>query len=108
MRLKWCAISFRETISLSLQELDAQNWRATCPGPAEHDLDEHKIPDLQHIGIVFIDHVSGVSSPYPVIVDLCARPTWALIAHLPEVVFGAKWQDSLLGQELQPAKSDEG
>ena len=78
-----------------------------CPGRTEHDLDEHKVPDLQHIGVVFIDHVGGVSSPDPVIVDLCAGATWPLIAHLPEVVFGAKWQNSLLGQEIQPAKWDE-
>ena len=66
-------------------------------------LNEHQVPDLQHIGVVHVYQVSSIPPPNSVIVDLGAGSTWPLVSHLPEVVLCAKRQDALCWQVLQPA-----
>ena len=73
-------------------------------GVGESYLDENKIPDLQNVGVIQVDQVGGITAPNPVIVDLGAGPTGALIPHLPEVVLGAERQNALCWQKLQPAR----
>lgn len=69
----------------------------------ESHLNEDEVPDLQDIGIIQIDKVGGITAPNPVVVNLCAGPTGALIPHLPKVVLGAEGQNALCWQKLQPA-----
>lgn len=63
-------------------------------------LDEHKVPNFQDIRIIHVDQVSSISASYPVVMDLSARPTWALVSHLPEVILGAERQNALCWQVL--------
>ena len=74
----------------------------------ESHLNEDKIPDLQDVGVIHVDQVGSIAAPDPVIVDLSAGPTGALITHLPEVVLCAKRQNALCWQELQPARQQSG
>ena len=67
-------------------------------------LNEHKIPDLQDVGVIHVHQVSSIAAPNPVIVDLGAGSTGALVAHFPEVVLCAERQNALCWQELQPAR----
>ncbi len=66
-------------------------------------LNEHKVPDLQYVGIIHVDQVSSISAPNSVIVDLCTGPTGPLVSHLPEVVLGPERQNALCWQVLEPA-----
>ena len=66
-------------------------------------LNEHKIPDLQYIGIIHVDKISSISASNSVIVDLCTGSTGTLVSHLPEIVLCAERQNALCWQELEPA-----
>lgn len=60
------------------------------------ELDKHQVPDLQHIGIIHVHQVRGVSPSNAVVVDLTARATGAGISHLPEVILHTARQDASL------------
>ncbi len=66
-------------------------------------LNEHKIPDLQYIGIIHVDQVSSISASNSVVVDLCTGSTRPLVSHLPKVVLCPERQNALCWQELKPA-----
>ena len=66
-------------------------------------LNEHKVPDLQYIGIIHVDEISSISTSNSVIVDLCTGSTGTLVSHLPEIVLCAERQNALCWQELEPA-----
>ena len=97
-----------ETVSIALRlkydELDVCRVCLLVLAVTAH-LNEHQIPDLQNIRVIHVDQVGGISAPHSVVVDLSARPTWPLIAHLPEIVLGPKGQNSFCWQELQPANT---
>lgn len=77
-----------------------------CVLPVE--LDEHQVPDLQHIGIIHVHQVRGVSPSDAVIVDLAAGAAGAGVAHLPEVILHAARQDaSLLHTEADTQRERE-
>ena len=59
-------------------------------------LSEDEIPDFQNFWVVFIDELGHVSVSDAVIVDLRARTTWTKLSHLPEIVFHAKRQHTML------------
>lgn len=60
------------------------------------ELDEHQVPDLQHVGVVHVYQVRGVPAPNAVVVDLAAGAAGARVPHFPEVVLHAAWQDASL------------
>mmetsp|Transcript_18016 Transcript_18016/g.57622 ORF Transcript_18016/g.57622 Transcript_18016/m.57622 type:complete len:812 (+) Transcript_18016:860-3295(+) len=66
------------------------------------ELDEHQVPDLEHVRVVHVDQVRRVAPADAVVVDLRARPARARVAHLPEVVLPVERQHPLRRQELQP------
>mmetsp|Transcript_82711 Transcript_82711/g.230655 ORF Transcript_82711/g.230655 Transcript_82711/m.230655 type:complete len:399 (+) Transcript_82711:2010-3206(+) len=65
-------------------------------------LHEDVVPDLQHVWIVHVDQVSGITATDTVVVNLSAWPAWAGIPHLPEVVLHVEGQDSAFGEVLLP------
>mmetsp|Transcript_37815 Transcript_37815/g.65613 ORF Transcript_37815/g.65613 Transcript_37815/m.65613 type:complete len:854 (-) Transcript_37815:547-3108(-) len=66
------------------------------------ELNEHVVPDLDHVRQVGVHQRRGVPAADAVVVDLRAGPAGAGVAHLPEVVLAPKGQHALRGQELQP------
>ena len=98
-----------ETVSIAFRlkydELDVCRVCLLVLAVTSPHLNEHQIPDLQNIGVIHVDQVGGISAPHSVVVDLSARPTWPLIAHLPEIVLGPKGQNPFCWQELQPANT---
>lgn len=67
-----------------------------CESVLPVELDKHQVPDLQHIGIIHVHQVRGVSPSNAVVVDLTARATGAGISHLPEVILHTARQDASL------------
>ena len=59
-------------------------------------LSEDEIPDFQNFWVVFIDELGHISVSDAVIVDLRARTTGTKLSHLPEIVFHAKRQHTML------------
>mmetsp|Transcript_26999 Transcript_26999/g.46257 ORF Transcript_26999/g.46257 Transcript_26999/m.46257 type:complete len:567 (+) Transcript_26999:1285-2985(+) len=66
------------------------------------ELDEHVIPDLNHIGHVGVDQVSSVAVADAIVVDLGTRATGSGGAHLPEVLLAAACDDAVGRQEAKP------
>eukprot|EP00967_Tisochrysis_lutea_P033788 scaffold40214_cov26-Tisochrysis_lutea.AAC.3 len=66
------------------------------------ELDEDEVPYLEHVWVVHIDEVGGVTPADAVVVQFGARSTRANIAHLPEVVLARAGEDTALGQILEP------
>lgn len=56
-------------------------------------MDEHEVPDLQHVGVILVDKMCSIPTPDPVIVDLTAGTTWACVTHLPEVILHVAGED---------------
>lgn len=67
-----------------------------CVSVLPVELDKHQVPDLQHIGIIHVYQVRGVSPSNAVVVDLAARATGAGVSHLPEVILHTARQDASL------------
>ena len=65
-------------------------------------LDEHQVPDLQHIGVVHVHQLGHLAVPDPVVVDLRARAARSGVTHLPEVVLLVEGQHVAGGQEAEP------
>ena len=65
-------------------------------------MDEHKVPDLQHVGVVLVDKMGSIPTTNPVIVDLTAGPTRACVTHLPEVILHVAGEDFGV---IQPART---
>mmetsp|Transcript_57753 Transcript_57753/g.137441 ORF Transcript_57753/g.137441 Transcript_57753/m.137441 type:complete len:290 (+) Transcript_57753:2218-3087(+) len=67
----------------------------------EH-LDEHDVPDLEHVGVVHVHQVRRVAPADAVIVQLAARAARARVAHLPEVVLHVPLDHPVCREERQP------
>lgn len=67
------------------------------PGGLPVILYEHKIPDLQDVWMIHVNEMFSISTPNPVVVDLCAGATGASLTHLPEVVFHVKGHHTVCG-----------
>lgn len=70
----------------------SQQKRPRTPRPPVI-LDEHEVPDLQHIGVILVDKMCSIPTSDPVIVDLTAGTTWACVTHLPEVILHVAGED---------------
>mmetsp|Transcript_15095 Transcript_15095/g.34703 ORF Transcript_15095/g.34703 Transcript_15095/m.34703 type:complete len:244 (+) Transcript_15095:2211-2942(+) len=66
------------------------------------ELDEDKVPDFQHVGVVLVDQVSSISSSNSVKMKLRAWAAGASVSHLPEVVLHVALEHSLRWEILEP------
>lgn len=67
-----------------------------CDRLSPVELDEHQVPDLQHVRVIHVHQVGGVSPADAVVVDLAAGATGAGVSHLPEVILHTARQDASL------------
>ena len=66
------------------------------------ELDEHEVPDLEHVGVVLVHQRRGVSSADAIDVEFGARTAGAGLAHLPEVVLGVPGNHVVGGEVAEP------
>ena len=69
------------------------------------ELDEHQVPDLQHIGVAAVHLLGGVAPTDAIEVDLAARAAGTRLAHLPEVVLHVAGNHVIFRQELAPQRA---
>ena len=69
------------------------------------ELDEHQVPDLQHIGVAAVHLLGGVAPADAIEVDLAARAARTRLAHLPEVVLHVAGNHVIFRQELAPQRA---
>src|SRR5436305_1219738 len=50
------------------------------------ELNKYVIPNLQHVGVILVDEVSGIAPSNSIIMDLATRPARPCFTHLPEVI----------------------
>lgn len=103
MRRQPCAL--RASFSTQLEGRCGYGEQEGCRTPRPPVvLDEHEVPDLQHIGVILVDKMCSIPTTNPVIVDLTAGTTWACVTHLPEVILHVAREDFGV---IQPAYSGE-
>jgi hypothetical protein len=64
-------------------------WAITLPV----ELNEHKVPYFQHVGVIFVDQMSSLPTSNAVEVELRARTARSCLTHFPEVIFHAAWEN---------------
>lgn len=86
----------------SIYGISQQEWSRTPRPPVI--LDEHEVPDLQHVGVILVDKMCSIPTSDPVIVDLTAGTARACVTHLPEVILHVAREDFGV---IHPAHSGE-
>ena len=69
------------------------------------ELDEHMVPDLEHIGVARVDEMRGVAAAADaVVVNLGAWAARTGLAHFPEVVLHIAWNDMVFRKQRFPQR----
>mmetsp|Transcript_7113 Transcript_7113/g.14857 ORF Transcript_7113/g.14857 Transcript_7113/m.14857 type:complete len:207 (+) Transcript_7113:2295-2915(+) len=76
--------------------------RAKRPIRLTVELNEHIVPNLNHIWKIRIDKLGSIPISNPIVVDLGTRSTRSGGPHLPEVVFGAEGKNTFGWEVLEP------